>query len=82
MLAANPTRDVPMERALRDVNTSWNAGPIPRLLASREEAKAITDLTSFATNFKAIDFELSTSVFPGKALDGFVHQATAPVGVG
>src|SRR5829696_3744090 len=24
MLAANTTRDVPMERALRDVNTSWN----------------------------------------------------------
>ena len=32
--------------------------------------------------FKAIDFELATGIFPGKALDGFVHQATAPVGVG
>ena len=75
LAAANPTRDAPMER---DVNSSWSNGPIPRLLASREEARAITDLTSFSTNFMAIDFEANKAAFTSLDLNQFriIHIAT------
>ena len=78
MLTANPTRDAPLERALRDVNSSWSTGHIPRLLASREEARAITDLTSFSTNFRAIGFEANKAAFTSLDLSQFqiIHIAT------
>jgi CHAT domain-containing protein/tetratricopeptide (TPR) repeat protein len=78
MVAANTTRDEQMESALRDVNSAWNSGHIPRLLASREEAKAITDLTSSPTNLKAIDFEANKAAFTSLDLNQFriIHIAT------
>ena len=78
MQAANPTRDVPLANALRDVNSSWSTGHIPRLLASREEARAITALTSFSTNFNAIGFEANKAAFTSLDLSQFqiIHIAT------
>ena len=78
MLAANPTHDASMERALRDVNTTWVTGGIPRLLASREEAEAITGLTSLSANLKAIGFEANKAALTSLDLSQFqiIHIAT------
>lgn len=78
MLAGNPAHDASMERALRDVNTTWNTGRIPRLLASREEAEAITDLTSVSANLKAIGFDANKSALTSVDLSQFriIHIAT------
>ena len=72
-----PARQVQMERALRDVN-SWSSGRIPRLLASREEADAITSLTSASDNLKAVGFDANKAAATSLDLSQYriIHIAT------
>ena len=50
-------QDTQMTQALRDVNSNWTSGNIPRLLASRNEADGIVAVIPTADNLKAVDFE-------------------------
>jgi CHAT domain-containing protein len=51
------TQDRQMRQALRDVNSNWTNGNIPRLMASRDEADGIVAVIPTAGNLKAVDFE-------------------------
>lgn len=62
----------------RDIEKSIDGGPVPRLLASREEAEAIMQIVPWRTGFKALDFEanrgtVSTAAFADHSI---VHFAT------
>jgi len=50
-------QDTQMTQALRDVNSNWASGNIPRLIASRDEADGIVGVIPTADNLKAVDFE-------------------------
>ena len=61
-----------------DLEQSIGSGPVPRLLASREEAEAIMQIVPWRTGFKALDFEanrgtVSTAAFADHSI---VHFAT------
>jgi CHAT domain-containing protein len=77
LIAEVPAREVQMERALRDAN-SWSSGRIPRLLASREEADAITSLTSVSDNLKAVGFDANKAAATSLDLSQYriIHIAT------
>ena len=67
-----------MESALRDVNPSWSAGKIPRLLSSRDEANAIIEMASVSDNLKAIGFDASKTAATSIDLSQYrvIHIAT------
>lgn len=50
-------QDTQMTQALRDVNSNWAGGSIPRLIASRDEADGIVAVIPTADNLEALDFE-------------------------
>ncbi|HEV7743619.1 MAG TPA: CHAT domain-containing tetratricopeptide repeat protein [Pyrinomonadaceae bacterium] len=64
-------------QALRDVNLSGD-GHIPRLLASRAEAKAIMSVAPWRSGFEAMDFEASRATVTKTNLRDYriVHFAT------
>jgi CHAT domain-containing protein len=67
-----------MESALRDVNPSWSAGKIPRLVSSRDEANAIIEVASVSDNLKAIGFDASKATATSIDLSQYrvIHIAT------
>jgi len=78
LIAAAQAQEGQMESALRDVNPSWSAGKIPRLVASRDEAKAIIEVASVADNLKAIGFDASKAAATSLDLSQYriIHIAT------
>lgn len=78
MIAAVQTQEGQMEGALRDVNPSWSAGKIPRLVASRDEANAIIEVASVSDNLKAIGFDASKTAATTLDLSQYriIHIAT------
>src|SRR5262249_19494225 len=65
-----------LHQALRDVGVT--GGEIPRLFASREEAKAILAVAPWRSAFKAIDFEASRATATSRDLSQYriIHFAT------
>ncbi len=66
-----------LSRAFRDVQSA-SPQKIPRLLATREEARAIMAVIPEGTGFEATDFRASRSTVAGSGLDQYsiVHFAT------
>jgi CHAT domain-containing protein len=64
--------------AFRDVGQSVDGREIPRLLASREEARAIMNVVPWRTGFEATDFEANRATVTGPQLEQYrvVHFAT------
>ena len=71
-------REGDAHRALRDVGVMGGGGNIPRLFASREEAKAIRDVTPAGANFEAIGFEANRDAASSPELAKYriIHFAT------
>ena len=71
-------QDTQMTQALRDVNSNWANGNIPRLVASRNEANGIVAVIPTADNLKAIDFEANKQVVMAANLSQYrlIHFAT------
>jgi len=71
--AEKPTE---LHQALRDIGVT--GGEIPRLFASREEAKAILAVAPWRSYFKATDFEASRATATGRDLSKYriIHFAT------
>lgn len=71
------TREGDAHRALRDVGVT-GGGNIPRLFASREEAKAIRDVMPAGTGFEAMGFAANrdTASSPELAKYRIIHFAT------
>jgi CHAT domain-containing protein/tetratricopeptide (TPR) repeat protein len=67
-----------LKSALREVGLPGSDGPIPRLLASRDEADAIIASAPWLSSFKATDFEASraTAMKPGLSDYRVIHFAT------
>jgi CHAT domain-containing protein len=67
-----------LQQAFRDVGVSWAGRSIPRLLASREEAKAVLDATSGAVNRAAIGFDADKANATAAGLNDYriIHFAT------
>jgi CHAT domain-containing protein len=74
--AATSTQPATVSRELHDVVPP--RGDIPRLLASRDEAKAIMSIIPWQTGFEAVDFDASRSTVTAARLDQYriVHFAT------
>jgi CHAT domain-containing protein len=70
-------QETEFHQALRDVNLSGD-GHIPRLLASRDEAKAIMSVAPWRSGFEAMDFEASRATVMKGDLSNYriVHFAT------
>lgn len=71
-------QDTRMTQALRDVNSNWANGSIPRLVASRDEADGIVAVIPTADNLKAVDFEANKQRVMGANLSQYrlLHFAT------
>lgn len=71
-------QDTQMTQALRDVNSNWANGSIPRLMASRDEADGIVAVIPTAENLKAVDFEANKQRVMGSNLSHYrlLHFAT------
>ena len=67
-----------LHRAVRDAGVLGDGGSIPRLLASREEAKAIMQVTPAGAGLNAIGFDASraTATSPELSKYRIVHFAT------
>ena len=75
---AQGAEDAQMTQALRDVNSNWAGGSIPRLMASRDEADGIVAVIPTADNLKAVDFEANKQRVMGANLSQYrlLHFAT------
>jgi hypothetical protein len=71
-------QDTQMTQALRDVNSNWTSGNIPRLAASHDEAEGIVAVIPGADNLKAVGFEASKQLAMAPHLSQYrlVHFAT------
>ena len=71
-------QDTQMTQALRDVNSNWANGNIPRLMASRDEADGIVAVIPTADNLKAVDFEANKQRVMAAGLSQYrlLHFAT------
>ena len=76
--AAEPTEVTKLQQAVRDAGVPGTGGSIPRLLASREEAEAIMQLTPAGAGLKAIGFDASRATATSSELSKYriVHFAT------
>jgi len=75
---SNPAQDTQMRQALRDVNSNWANGNIPRLIASRDEADGIVAVIPTADNLTAVDFEANKQRVMAADLSHYrlIHFAT------
>jgi CHAT domain-containing protein len=75
--ANRQAQETEFHQALQDVNLSGD-GHIPRLLASRVEAKAIMAVTPWRSGFEAMDFDASRATVTKTDLSNYriVHFAT------
>jgi CHAT domain-containing protein len=73
---AKADKPIELRQALRDVGVT--GGEIPRLFASREEAKAIMAVAPWRSAFKATDFEASRATATSRDLSQYriIHFAT------
>lgn len=71
-------QDTQMRQALRDVNSNWSNGNIPRLIASRSEADGIVAVIPTADNLTAVDFEANKQRVMAADLSRYrlIHFAT------
>jgi CHAT domain-containing protein len=71
-------QETELVRALRDVSFLGDESHIPRLLASRDEAKAIMSVTPWRSGFEAMDFEASRAMVMKADLSDYriLHFAT------
>jgi CHAT domain-containing protein/Flp pilus assembly protein TadD len=71
-------QDTQTTQALRDVNSNWTNGNIPRLIASRSEADGIVALIPTADNLTALDFEANKQRVMAADLSRYrlIHFAT------
>ncbi|HUS09450.1 MAG TPA: CHAT domain-containing protein [Pyrinomonadaceae bacterium] len=72
------SRETELHRAMRDVNLSGGGNHIPRLQASRDEARAIMSVTPWGSGFEATGFEASRATATNTNLGEYriVHFAT------
>jgi CHAT domain-containing protein/Tfp pilus assembly protein PilF len=78
LAASEHSRTTEMQRALRDVGVDSDQGGIPRLLASKAEAKAIKKIAPHGAVFEALGFDASraTAMGPEIRQHRIVHFAT------
>jgi CHAT domain-containing protein/Flp pilus assembly protein TadD len=71
-------QDTQTTQALRDVNSNWTNGNIPRLIASRSEADGIVAVIPTADNLTAVDFEANKQRVMAADLSRYrlIHFAT------
>jgi CHAT domain-containing protein/tetratricopeptide (TPR) repeat protein len=78
LVAVAQARDTDMQQALRDINSTWDGGSIPRLLSSREEAEAIIGVTAGRDNLRAVGFDADKTAATSPELGQYriIHFAT------
>lgn len=71
-------QDTQTTQALRDVNSNWTSGRVPRLAASRDEADGIVAVIPTADNLKALDFDANKQRVMAAGLSQYrlIHFAT------
>jgi CHAT domain-containing protein len=77
-LGAVPGRDAGLKRSVEETGLAGARWPLPRLLGTRREARAILALTPATTSRLAVDFEASRETAIGEDLSQYqiVHFAT------
>lgn len=72
------SRTMEIERTFRDIGQPIDGQPTPRLLASRDEAKAIMGVVPSRTGLEALDFDANRVTLSASQLDQYrvVHFAT------